>query len=63
MAEELAHVLECPHRGDNVLAEIWLGNKQRVGRYTQWPNLAGRYDDVDGRPAVADSGSELDTVH
>jgi hypothetical protein len=49
----LIHIFERSHRRDNILADIRLGNKKRVRRDFQRPNLAGGDYDVNRRPPVS----------
>ena len=59
----LIHIFERSHRRDNILADIGLGNKKRVRRDFQRPNLAGGDDDVNRRPPVSYRSGQFQPIH
>ena len=61
--DSLIHIFERSHRRDNILADIGLGNKKRVRRDFQRPNLAGGDDDVNRRPPVSYRSGQFQPIH
>ena len=57
------HIFERSHRRDNILPDIRLGNKKRVRRDFQRPNLTGGDDDVNRRPPVSYRSGQFQPIH
>src|SRR4249919_2406950 len=60
--DSLIHIFERSHRRYNILADMGLGDKKRVRRDFQRPNLATGDDDVNRRPPVSYGSGQFQPI-